>query len=51
MTRFVYYVYNPDGGVVFHSCRLYEARLWLGGGNYIVRKDLMGNTPDKIYKK
>ena len=49
---FRYFVYNPDGTKVFESSRKDEASLWLGGGSgrRMIRKDLLGNYPDKIYE-
>jgi hypothetical protein len=46
---FRYFVYDPDGRRVFDSSRKDEASLWLGGGRYMVRRDLLGNYPDKTF--
>lgn len=48
---FRYYIFDPDGTRVFDSARKDEASLWLGGGRYMIRKDLLGNYPDKIIKQ
>lgn len=50
MNAYRYYVYDKDGNKVFDSSSMRDAKLWLGGGNYMVRKDLLGKQPDKIYK-
>lgn len=44
---FRYYVYDQQGVCIFNSSRKDEAEVWLGNGNYIIRKDLLGNYPDK----
>lgn len=49
--KYRYYTYDPNGKCVFNSFRLDEAKLWLMDGGQIVRKHLLGEEPDKIYKK
>lgn len=45
---FRYYVYDKHGGCVFESSYRYDAMVWAeGNGNTIIRKDLLGNYPNK----
>lgn len=45
---FRYYVYDSKGTCVFDSCNKNDAMVWVGGnGNTLIRKDLIGNYPDK----
>lgn len=45
---FRYYVYNKQGELVFDTAYREDAKVWAEqGGNYIIRKDFLGNYPDK----
>ena len=46
---FRYYVYEADGTPVIDFQHKYDAELWAQypAGRYIVRKDFLGNYPDK----
>ena len=45
---FRYYVYNKDGKCIFDTSSRADALVWIGGnGNHCIRKDLLGNYPDK----
>lgn len=49
---FRYYVYTQEGKCIFDSSHRADALVWCGGnGNYVVRKDLLGNYPDKKITK
>lgn len=49
---FRYFVYTQDGKCIFDSSHRADALVWCGGnGNYVVRKDLLGNYPDKKITK
>ena len=47
---FRYYVYDDDGRKLFDTSSLADARVWLDGERYIIRKDFLGNYPDKTIK-
>lgn len=45
---FRYYVYTQEGKCIFDSSNRADALVWCRGNrNYVVRKDLLGNYPDK----
>lgn len=50
MSQYIYRVYKEDGTKIFESCSRSDAKVWLTGSNYMVRQDILGNTPDKIYR-
>lgn len=46
--KFRYYVYDREGKCIFETCNKLDAETWVGGnGNSLIRKDLLGNYPDK----
>lgn len=47
--HFRYYVYHGDGTFFDAFNTRVDALVWAGGpnNNYVVRKDIMGNYPDK----
>lgn len=48
---FRYYVYTVLGKCIFNTSSLPEAKVWCQGNrNYIIRKDFLGNYPDKKIK-
>lgn len=45
---FRYYVYDRNGKLIFDTSSREDAKVWrFGNGYHIVRKDLLGNYPDK----
>ena len=48
--RYRYLVYDEDGNKIFDTFSYWDARAWLHGTNYMVRQDMSGLLPDKIYR-